>query len=1055
MADKRTVTRPIVTVPIKGTPKSRIISPPIGPGRGEAPPALQREREGRVRGRNGRGSLPGKIFVIGGREVSEVEFKKAQEKERISKGIIASVPSTPRGEPKRITFSQAESRRIKTRALKSFSPLALKTFLEKATPRERADLLKDTNIRTIQVGTKNTVLVREQLNGTRQSTLLRELRLSQEAETRRIRNLEKKEPEFKITREKLRSELIPAAIEKARTSSSKGKKSIFEKVLFDPALDIAGFAAQTLIDPKKTADELGDVLISLTKTEEGKKELFKEAALLAITLGVLKFGPKIFSKGLFKKTKTGKIVVQKPNKALQKKLDVIRKEQTFRLKNVDIKIDNKQITNIVRQEAKKRGIKFDKLPKKQKEFLEDRFKQKIINSPESLIPKPLQTALKRNAARFERTRLTDKARTLRAKARKQTIEEIQNLIKQRPREFIPKVRKKAIERLEKKEFILTAEKEAQVLKDIISGKKAPKGFKKVDTVEGIGVFVDETRLRLLKGKLISKARGATGEGNFILKLDKKGNIKITKRPEGLITAEKEAQALKDIISGKKAPPGYKKIRTEQGIDVSIEEGQLNALKSRLKAKARGATPQGEFILTATKKGKIKILKKPTGLITAEKEAQALKDLISGKKAPPGFVIASKQKGVTIFVEKESVKKLIRKQAVKFKREVSTIQITKEGRVNIVKSRGRIPSTKKTSSGLLLLEKPKLIQRKKLKIIKILPEDIAPPSELQIKTLKRAGLLKQKIIAKPELRVKQKAKLQKSFQIQTLDLAEVKPRQLNALKLKVKVQGKTQTIPLLLTKQGKEKLVLEADTLTQQVKQKLQSAILQMDEGVVKTKQQQRAVIDLATKLTPQTILVPDVTQISLIKQLTKTQQKLKLKQQLKLKQKLTQVTQLTKTQQLIKTKAQELLKQKLKSKFIPKKLNKKKEKKLKILLNKLKSSQSYQVLLRQKGKFKSVSGKLTKGEAKKLGSALARQTLAATFKIRATSRIVRRKNVPFTPSPKIFRTFKIVKGKQVPLNNQWIQKRGKRLSARQEVSEIKIARIKAKTLSKFKGGSLL
>ena len=76
-----------------------------------------------------------------------------------------------------------------------------------------------------------------------------------------------------------------------------------------------------------------------------------------------------------------------------------------------------------------------------------------------------------------------------------------------------------------------------------------------------------------------------------------------------------------------------------------------------------------------------------------------------------------------------------------------------------------------------------------------------------------------------------------------------------------------------------------------------------------------------------------------------------------------------------------------------------------------------------------------------IGTKRTRQTLRATFGIVEKGRQrVKRRAPAFTPSPEVFRTYRIVKGKRVPLKDIWIQKAPYRLSARGEVREIILAK---------------
>ena len=99
---------------------------------------------------------------------------------------------------------------------------------------------------------------------------------------------------------------------------------------------------------------------------------------------------------------------------------------------------------------------------------------------------------------------------------------------------------------------------------------------------------------------------------------------------------------------------------------------------------------------------------------------------------------------------------------------------------------------------------------------------------------------------------------------------------------------------------------------------------------------------------------------------------------------------------------------------------------------------AYSVFVRRYGKWKLVSSKLTRARAIRFGEKKATKTLAASFKIQKRGTLIgKRSEARYKPSP-AFRGYKIVKGKRVPLSDEFIQKRGKRLAASGEVREIQL-----------------
>jgi len=110
---------------------------------------------------------------------------------------------------------------------------------------------------------------------------------------------------------------------------------------------------------------------------------------------------------------------------------------------------------------------------------------------------------------------------------------------------------------------------------------------------------------------------------------------------------------------------------------------------------------------------------------------------------------------------------------------------------------------------------------------------------------------------------------------------------------------------------------------------------------------------------------------------------------------------------------------------------------------------AYRIWVKRKGRKVFLTGKYPRGEAIKIGARRTRQTLRATFGIVEKGRLrVRRREPSFTPSPEVFRTYRIVKGKRVPLKDVWIQKAPQRLKAKSEIKEI----LRVRKQKKKKGG---
>ncbi|GAH38363.1 unnamed protein product, partial [marine sediment metagenome] len=122
------------------------------------------------------------------------------------------------------------------------------------------------------------------------------------------------------------------------------------------------------------------------------------------------------------------------------------------------------------------------------------------------------------------------------------------------------------------------------------------------------------------------------------------------------------------------------------------------------------------------------------------------------------------------------------------------------------------------------------------------------------------------------------------------------------------------------------------------------------------------------------------------------------------------------------------------------------------LMKKLKKVLGYQLYVKRFGEFKAIDGVRPKGRAIQAGERITRETLARTFRVTPTKQYVKAPEIPFVPSPKVFRRYKVRRGVKVPLQQEWIQRAKFSLGTRGEVLEIKAARRKSKSKIKLKGG---
>lgn len=96
---------------------------------------------------------------------------------------------------------------------------------------------------------------------------------------------------------------------------------------------------------------------------------------------------------------------------------------------------------------------------------------------------------------------------------------------------------------------------------------------------------------------------------------------------------------------------------------------------------------------------------------------------------------------------------------------------------------------------------------------------------------------------------------------------------------------------------------------------------------------------------------------------------------------------------------------------------------------------AYIPMLKVKGKYTPIGPAVSKGRAIWIGERAARKTAAASFKVIPTRKVVKSEPL-YNPNPYYFRSYKISKGKQVKLTDEFIQRRSKRISSFGEVGEI-------------------
>lgn len=101
---------------------------------------------------------------------------------------------------------------------------------------------------------------------------------------------------------------------------------------------------------------------------------------------------------------------------------------------------------------------------------------------------------------------------------------------------------------------------------------------------------------------------------------------------------------------------------------------------------------------------------------------------------------------------------------------------------------------------------------------------------------------------------------------------------------------------------------------------------------------------------------------------------------------------------------------------------------------------AFRAYIIRRGKRVYVSGAVPRGLALRTGTEKALKSLSATFGITPVNKRTTSKDIFYQPPKALFRSYRIKKGKQIPLTNVFIQKKGKRLSTRSEVSALQQSR---------------
>lgn len=100
--------------------------------------------------------------------------------------------------------------------------------------------------------------------------------------------------------------------------------------------------------------------------------------------------------------------------------------------------------------------------------------------------------------------------------------------------------------------------------------------------------------------------------------------------------------------------------------------------------------------------------------------------------------------------------------------------------------------------------------------------------------------------------------------------------------------------------------------------------------------------------------------------------------------------------------------------------------------------------VKRRGVWRPVGPPLPKPKAVRRGEYVAATTAAASFKVVPTTKMVPAPKRKYIPAAKIFRPYKIKKGVPIPLFDEWIQRKTRRIISKGEVQEISMVGVRAR-----------
>ncbi len=706
-------------------------------------------------------------------------------------------------------------------------------------------------------------------------------------------------------------------------------------------------------------------------------------------------------------------------------------------KEIKFKINEKAVKTFAVDVLKKSGVDFGKLSKGNQNFVTGQIKAFIRNNPAKLIPKIRQVALKNFKA-----------------------SQLNKLVKQRlagkfdkPIDFRKIRKRKGFERLSRQDrvAILTFSrslKQRRIIKRRV--KERVKFIKerkiKIDKTASINEIIDQA-VKLISEKDVVTAKG-TKVGGFV----KRGKVFLVKQAPKVLKKEIVAHEKGHIIFGRlRVHSRIKKLSSKKQKQLlSISKGtlkRLGVLKSLTSKKAksvgltknqliieeflvRRATPRIKRIIKArgaaairirqaVKKGRRPI--KIEEVLTPKQKLEVRNRLLREIRFNPRRFISKTGRLALEKLSKAQERRAIGRAIRKGRKDIKIREILsktqKEELLRRIKRQAK-------------LQPEKFIPRIRREALKIAKE----VEEKQIQSGRQVLIQKQKQVQKQAEKLKEFEVISpKITAIQRLALKRSKQAGKGESKTKLKKAQRTVQRVIEKVEQKQKQVQKQIQKERQKQAQKVKQTIKQIQKVKSKIKQRAKQRLSFAQFSRQKSKLGQKLKQQQKLATAQAQKSKQVSKQVSLFKQSFSQVSQAT--AQLQKARAE--LKSKLKLKRVQVKPKFRiKVKKRRITKKKRKPQQGFNVFARPLKKRKGQKRPklirvnktaLTKQQAKRLGSTLVDSTLSRTFRIKPTKAKAQKPRLKTkTFQKRKFRTFRIIKGKKVPLpKGKFIEKGGR------------------------------